>query len=184
NKSNDLLNIFNKVIDISVIQSKKLSLINTEFSPKIMLEEIYNNYIQKIPSQESNAELHLDIDIDSYDFTIYSDPIRLKQILSYLLNNAIKYTEQGSINFGYRKKENHLEFFVKDTGIGIPDDQLSNLFTRFKKIERDKEKLYRGTGLGLSISKDLIELMGGRIFVESKTGVGTTFYFTIPISIK
>lgn len=184
NKSNDLLNIFNKVIDISVIQSKKLSLINTEFSPKIMLEEIYNNYIQKIPSQESNAELRLDIDIDSYDFTIYSDPIRLKQILSYLLNNAIKYTERGSINFGYRKKEKHLEFFVKDTGIGIPDDQLSNLFTRFKKIERDKEKLYRGTGLGLSISKDLIELMGGRIYVESKTGVGTNFYFTIPISIK
>ena len=101
--------------------------------------------------------------------------------MGYLISNAIKYTDSGRVDFGYHKKDNKLDFFVKDTGIGIPKDKRFSLFNQFGKLEHTKEKVYRGTGLGLTISKDLIKLMGGRIWVESEEGKGTSFYFTILI---
>ena len=109
------------------------------------------------------------------------DPVRLKQVLYNLLSNAIKFTHDGYINFGYRLVEKSmLEFWVKDTGVGIPAEQLSSMFERFRQAEHSDHKRYGGTGLGLSISKNLCQLMGGDMYAESIEGEGSTFYFTIP----
>lgn len=109
------------------------------------------------------------------------DATRLRQVLTNLIGNAVKFTTNGYVEFGYYLKHNYLEFFVKDTGIGIPIDKKEKVFDRFYQIENpNKELLTRGTGLGLAISKALVNLMGGNIWVESEEFVGSTFFFTIP----
>ncbi|MDA3780064.1 MAG: response regulator, partial [Bacteroidales bacterium] len=118
------------------------------------------------------------------DIAIYTDKHRFRQIMQYFLNNAFKYTNEGEISFGYKKinvgGRKLLKFFVKDTGIGIDQKYISNIFNRFYKLDNNKEKLYRGTGLGLAISKKLAEIIGGEIEVESTIDVGSTFFLTIP----
>jgi len=105
----------------------------------------------------------------------------LEQILRNLISNAIKFTPEGRIEVGCRKEKELNTFWVKDTGIGIHADHQQVIFDRFMKIENDKQHLYRGTGIGLFISKQLVEMFGGKIWVESELGIGSTFYFTIPV---
>jgi signal transduction histidine kinase len=117
------------------------------------------------------------------------DPYRLKQIFNNLLDNAIKFTDKGIIEFGYEinnktNEDQPVSFFVSDTGIGINKKQKEFIFQRFTKIENNKEKLYRGAGLGLTICKNLVELMGGRIWVDSIPHEGSTFYFNLPVNKK
>jgi signal transduction histidine kinase len=114
-------------------------------------------------------------------FQISTDGIRVKQVLSNLLVNALKFTEQGAIKFGIEKQPNALLFYVADTGIGIDSKHYNKIFDHFHKIEQPDHKLYSGTGIGLSICKNLVELLGGKIWVESTLGKGSTFYFTIPL---
>jgi CheY-like chemotaxis protein len=104
-----------------------------------------------------------------------------RKIISHLLNNAIKFTEKGSINYGFLIHAGELEFFVKDTGIGIGKESINNIFDRFVKEDRGQSILAEGSGLGLSIAKGMIEINGGNIRVESEMGVGSCFYFTIPL---
>ncbi len=114
-----------------------------------------------------------------------TDPIRLQQILSNLIDNALKFTEKGFVEYGCSfsdKNDQKLTFYVKDTGIGLSPDQQGQIFNRFNKIEEDKRKLYRGAGLGLSISKNLVELLGGKLWVESEKDKGSAFYFTLPFT--
>jgi signal transduction histidine kinase len=111
---------------------------------------------------------------------ILTDPYRLEQILSHLLDNALKFTESGSIHFGYVIEDSNVKFFVKDSGIGLTGKQQDQLFIRFTKTAISDEKLYQGVGLGLSICKGLVEKLGGKIWVESECNVGSTFYFTVP----
>lgn len=111
---------------------------------------------------------------------IFTDKQRLTQILNNLLSNAFKFTSKGEINFGYRKAENNLEFFVKDTGLGIPESMYQAVFERFRQAENPEFQPNHGTGLGLSISQKLVELLGGKIYLESMEEKGTTFYFTVP----
>jgi CheY-like chemotaxis protein len=113
---------------------------------------------------------------------IINDPIRFRQIFTNLINNAIKYTDTGHILFGYQTIENEVRFYVSDTGIGIAPENHTNIFNHFYKVEKDNDRLYRGTGIGLAICKKLVELMGGRIWVESTPSVGSTFYFTLPLN--
>ena len=101
-------------------------------------------------------------------------------MLTNIINNALKFTEKGQISFGYKLKQNELEFFIVDSGIGIPEKFISNIFNRFQKADDPLEKLYEGLGLGLSISKGNIDLLKGKIWVDSSPGKGSTFYFTIP----
>jgi CheY-like chemotaxis protein len=105
----------------------------------------------------------------------------VNQILTNLLNNAIKFTEKGSIKFGYNLVNNNIQFFVKDTGIGISKDLHEKMFERFRQAELSVTREYEGAGLGLSISKAYVELLGGKIWVNSAPGEGSTFYFTIPL---
>lgn len=179
--SNDLLNLFEKLIDISVLHSKKIELIKENIYPNKILDEIYVNYHKKISSIEKDLKLKHNKDILLENFHFYNDRARLKQVISYLMNNAIKYTEQGNIEFGCHKKDSEMLFYVKDTGVGIPANKITSLFNHFGKLEHENEKLYRGTGLGLTISKELVNLMGGKIWVESEVNRGSSFYFTLPL---
>ena len=101
-----------------------------------------------------------------------------------LINNATKFTEQGTIEAGYYLNKNEeVIFYVKDTGIGMSKEQLNKIFKRFTTLESEREKFYRGAGLGLYISKRIIELLGGKIWVESEVNVGSSFYFSIPYNV-
>jgi CheY-like chemotaxis protein len=118
--------------------------------------------------------------LSANDVIIKTDKEKLYAILTNLVKNAIKFTEEGSIEFGYAKKGKFIEFFVKDTGVGISQEQKKLIFERFRQGSESLSRNYEGAGLGLSISKAYVELLGGNIWVESITGKGSTFYFTIP----
>ena len=113
-----------------------------------------------------------------------SDEFRFNQIFSHLLSNAFKYTHNGFIEFGFDiNQQEEPIFYVRDTGIGIPEDKTDTIFNHFIKIE-DRTKLYRGTGIGLTITKKLVNLLGGEIWVESNLGIGSIFYFTLPEKVS
>jgi CheY-like chemotaxis protein len=112
--------------------------------------------------------------------TIITDATKLTQILSNLIGNALKFTQQGYVHFGYTVKDNFLEFYVEDSGIGIPLDMQDVIFNRFRQVETLDARKFGGSGLGLSISKAYIEMLGGKIWITSELGKGSTFYFTIP----
>jgi signal transduction histidine kinase len=116
------------------------------------------------------------------DSNIITDSTKLIQILSNLINNAVKFTKHGEIKFGYNLKEPFLEFFVRDSGIGIPEEYHSRIFDRFFQVDSAISREFSGTGLGLSICKGYVELLGGTIRVESESGKGTLFVFTIPFN--
>jgi signal transduction histidine kinase len=111
---------------------------------------------------------------------IYTDKEKVYAVLTNLIKNAIKFTEQGSITFGYLIKDEMLEFYVKDTGIGIPEAKQGAVFNRFIQVDNSLSSGYEGSGLGLAISKAYIEMLGGSISVQSEIGKGTTFYFLLP----
>jgi CheY-like chemotaxis protein/anti-sigma regulatory factor (Ser/Thr protein kinase) len=112
---------------------------------------------------------------------VHTDDVRLQQILSNLLDNAVKFTHQGSIRLGCRKyKKNKLLFYVSDTGIGIPKDKQHIVFDSFRQVDESFTRTFEGTGLGLAITRKLVERLGGHIWLESETGRGSTFYFTLP----
>jgi len=113
---------------------------------------------------------------------VTADKERLHQIFNNLISNALKFTSQGYIEIGCRQADMAIEFHVKDTGIGIPADYHQKIFDRFRQVETSLTRKFGGNGLGLAISKNLIELMGGKIWVESEVGKGSTFYFTLPRS--
>jgi signal transduction histidine kinase len=112
---------------------------------------------------------------------VYVDKIRLEQILRNLLSNAVKFTEKGSIEVSCEKSSGYYTFCVKDTGLGILPEQQEIIFDRFIKLDNNKQYLHRGTGIGLFLSKQLVEMFGGKIWVESAVGKGSKFYFTIPV---
>lgn len=103
-------------------------------------------------------------------------------MLNHLISNAVKFTDEGEIEIGYKLENNNLVIFVRDTGIGIPKDKLGTIFTRFTKVNNDKNRLFGGTGIGLTISKGLMKLMGGKIEVESEFGKGSTFWLKINLA--
>jgi CheY-like chemotaxis protein len=113
---------------------------------------------------------------------IIADGTRLRQILSNLIGNAFKFTQKGFVNFGYSLKGEIIEFYVEDSGIGVPPNMLQQIFDRFRQVETDITRIAGGTGLGLAISKALVNKMGGEISVKSELYAGSTFYFTIPYS--
>ena len=174
---NQLLVILNDLIDIAKIEANQLLI---DFNPiKIneLLNELYTLFSAKIARDiVFSCQPGLK---DNFD-TIKTDPVRLKQVLANLISNAIKFTHEGSITFGYTVNNHMLEFFVRDTGIGIAPDQKEMIFQRFMQADVSITRTYGGTGLGLAISRALVELLGGKIWVESTSGIGSCFYFTLP----
>lgn len=183
-----LLQLINDIIDLAKIESGQMKINKTETPVGFVLGEIYSSFLSELKLKDKkNIELKL-VRSDS-NLIITTDQFRLRQIITNLITNAIKFTNQGYIEFGYNIKDNHtLLFYVKDTGIGISNDKLQIIFERFKQV-KDTDIVYGGTGLGLSISKTLVELLGGNIWVESIEETqgtasvhGSTFYFTLPLN--
>jgi PAS domain S-box-containing protein len=177
--SDRLLNTITNYMDISLITSGNMSVHNKDFFPALFLRKIFNNYESVCSNRK--LDLFLDIPGQSDDLSVNSDPEIVQKILSHFLNNAIKFTEKGSIHFGFNRNEERLEFFVKDSGIGIGLDSFNNIFDRFAKEDHGHQNVTEGSGLGLSIAKGMSEIIGGKIRVESELGVGSCFFFTIPI---
>jgi signal transduction histidine kinase/CheY-like chemotaxis protein len=184
--SNQLLHIIDDIIDISKIESGQLKISNKPVRINEIMDEIYSSYFHRIrgdaPGQKK-VTFNLEKGSEKPDFTIVTDDFRLRQIFSNLIGNAIKFTGEGHIKFGYRVKDNrHIEFYVSDSGIGIPANKKELIFDRFGQVDSGRtDQPVSGTGLGLPISKNLVKLMGGEMWVESKVNVGTTFYFTLPL---
>jgi PAS domain S-box-containing protein len=183
--SNQLLNVVNDIIDISKIESGQLKITNHPVRINGVLDEIYSSFFHRIrgdaPGQKKVSFI-LQKGETSPDFTIVVDDSRLSQIFNNLISNAIKFTEEGQISFGYTlENRRYIQFFVRDTGVGIPADKTEMIFDRFGQDFQSKIVHPSGTGLGLSISKSLVQLMGGEMWVDSTVGEGSTFYFTLPL---
>jgi len=177
NSSKTLMKIIDDVLDFSKIEAGKLEINKNNFSLNDILEEIFLTNKNKI-----NLNVKLKITIPPRGIKLLNDEFRFRQIFQNLVNNAAKFTTEGYIEIGYEKKDEFIEFFVKDTGPGIKKDELNKLFGRFSQLNDKKGHL--GHGLGLSISRELVSLMGGKMWVESDYGKGSEFYFTLPNNRK
>ncbi|MBI9055877.1 MAG: response regulator [Bacteroidales bacterium] len=184
NSGNNLLHLIDDIIDISKIEANQLKIIQRDCNLKDTLNEILQSFSEiKKQKEKEKVDIRLNDNTPDEDITIKTDSLRLNQILTNLIGNALKFTEDGFIEFGYEiKNSNELLFYVKDTGLGMDQNKKDLVFDRFTKIEDDSSRLYRGAGLGLAISKSLVELLGGKIWVESSPSIGSTFYFTIPFN--
>jgi len=183
--ANRLSSIINDVMDISKIEAGKLELRNIRFNIKKLLDDAAGYY--KVQAGRKGLDLSCSIDPGLPNFVI-GDPDKLNQILFNLLSNAVKFTETGHIDIEVRivgRDENNasIKFSISDTGIGIPNERIDDIFKDFYQLETIKNKKYSGTGLGLSISKKLIQLMGSNIAVEAEYGKGSTFYFIVAFPV-
>ncbi|MCL2255145.1 MAG: ATP-binding protein, partial [Lachnospiraceae bacterium] len=176
-----LLAIINDILDLSKIQAAKLSLIPVHFLFEPLIDYISSMIIFLI---KDNCKEDLDFHVNmpsEYPECLYGDDVRFRQILINVLGNAVKFTKAGSITLDINFKDEKMLISVTDTGIGIPKKDLPNLFDAFEQVDSQKNRHHQGTGLGLSITKSLVELMGGRISVESAYGEGSTFLIELPV---
>jgi len=178
--ADSLLGLINDILDFSKIESGKIALEHIDFSLRETLSEALKNL--GVRAHKKGLELTVDIYSDIPD-TLTGDPGHLRQIVVNLIGNAIKFTEHGEVNLTVTQEsetdtEIEIHFIVRDTGIGIPQGKTELIFTPFSQADASATRTYGGTGLGLSISKQLVELMGGRIWVESESGKGSLFHFT------
>ena len=176
---NNLLKIINDIIDISKIEAGEITIVKEAVNVKDLIETLSSHFF--ISKGEKSVEFKWKSGLYEEDLFVVADKERLYQIFNNLLSNAKKFTKEGYIEVGYKKQNRFVEFYVKDTGIGIPSKFHDQIFLRFRQVEFSHTKNVGGNGLGLAITKNLIELMGGKIWVESEVGKGTTFFFTIPI---
>ncbi|MBQ4058803.1 MAG: response regulator [Lachnospiraceae bacterium] len=176
-----LLSLINDVLDFSKIEAGKLQIIDGEYDVSALLKDVVSGMEGRL--KEKHLQFQLNID-EMIPVSLYGDEIRIRQILNNLFSNAVKYTEQGSVSFsvkGERKGDIcELQISVKDTGMGIRDEDLEHLFDSFKRLEMKKNRYIEGTGLGLCITKQLVEQMQGSIMVESEYGKGSCFTICIP----
>jgi len=172
----NLLGIINDILDFSKIEAGMMAVEKTPFRLDDVMDNLAN--LVGIKAEEKGLELLFDIAPD-IPAGLIGDPLRLGQVLTNLANNAVKFTERGEIVIGVRRENGSLHFFVRDSGIGLTPEQCGKLFQSFTQADSSTTRKYGGTGLGLVISKRLVELMGGRIWVDSECGIGSTFHFTI-----
>ncbi|MDP2721752.1 MAG: ATP-binding protein [Bacteroidales bacterium] len=177
-----MLNIINDIISISKIESGLMEVNISESNINEQIEYIYTFFKPEIEGK--GIQFIFKNHLPFSKAIIRTDREKLFAILTNLVKNAIKYSEKGTIELGYDKKNEYLEFYVKDSGIGIDSHRQKAIFERFVQADISDEHAYQGAGLGLSISKAYVEMLGGKLWVESKKGIGSTFYFTIPCTIE
>ncbi|MBK9207336.1 MAG: GAF domain-containing sensor histidine kinase [Anaerolineales bacterium] len=178
-----LLHLINDVLDMAKIESGKMNLNIEKFNLQETIEDVTS--ITSTLANEKNLALFIEPDSD-HEVEINADKIRLRQVMINLINNAIKFTEKGEIAIHVAREANNVLISVKDTGIGIPIDQLESVFQEFTQVDTTTTRKAGGTGLGLPISRRLIEMHSGRLWVESSgvDGEGSTFYVFLPIEAK
>jgi signal transduction histidine kinase len=170
-----LLATINDVLDISRIEAGQVVISNSVFDLNELVTELHGFF------KANTTKLDIRISLGSSEpFMVNTDKIKLNQILTNLLGNAIKFTKEGYVELGYSVGIDNFTLFVKDTGIGIPEDKLEAVFDRFVQAHTTSDNEFEGTGLGLSISKLFAEILGGRLWVKSKIGEGSTFFLTLP----
>ncbi len=180
NSGNYLLSLLNDIIDLSKIEAGQIKMYPETVSANSIINEVINSFIAD-NQLSGNKDLTLKLDVDNnWDARLFADPTRLKQIFFNLLGNAVKFTPDGEIKVGYEVGNKIIKFFVSDTGIGISEEDKIKIFERFSQSDRAEARKKGGTGLGLSLTKAFVNLMGGEIWIDSKLGKGSTFYFTIP----
>lgn len=179
-----LLNFIDNLLDISIIESGQIQISKSKCYINQVMDELYASFtIIKKKRDKEFLELRLSKEIQDNDFSIFTDGYRLQQIMMNLLLNAIKFTREGFVEFGYNmlKDSSIIRFYVNDSGVGIPDDKREYIFDRFAQIEHKDIENQSGTGLGLAISRNLTELLGGTLVLESEVGKGTSFSLDFPV---
>lgn len=181
-----LTNLIDDIIDFASIEAGEAKIEKKEFNPHPTLEFLHDHYANEILKlNKDSLILRFDNENSDREMVIETDPVRLKQILSILLDNAIKFTDSGSIDFGFVHSNNkNIEFYVKDTGIGIDSKYGDLIFERFRQVEEYATRNYGGTGIGLSVAKSLVNMLDGKIWFESTPGVGSTFFVSLPCNGK
>jgi PAS domain S-box-containing protein len=176
--TNQLLSIVNDIIEISNIEAGLLKVTSGEVSLNKLIDKLYRE--NKSAATNKGLEFIPENGLPDKSAIVLTDRAKLIQVLSNLLSNAFKFTFTGQVSFGYTLKNDYIEFHVRDTGIGISEDEFTKIFERFYQVEHSAARQFEGTGLGLSISKAYVKLLGGEIRLNSEPGKGSTFYFTIP----
>jgi PAS domain S-box-containing protein len=178
-----MLNIISEIVDIAMIESCQIVLDIKLVEINEQIDLVYDFF--QLEAEEKGLKLFTHTDSELNESILKTDKDKLQTILINLMKNAIKYTETGSVEFGYTidvsGSSSFFEFFVKDTGIGIPKDRLEAIFHSFVQADISDKMAKQGAGLGLTITKSFVEILGGRIWLESEEGKGTTFYFTLPV---
>lgn len=173
-----MLNMINDIVSISKIESGTMEIHLKETNINNQLQFVYD--VLRLDAEKKNLQLSLNCEITEKEVIIKTDSDKFYGILSNLVKNAIKYTDSGTIEFGYTDKGKEFEFYVKDTGIGIPKEKQEAIFERFIQADIEDKMARQGAGLGLAISRAYVAMLGGKIWVESKIDEGSIFYFTIP----
>lgn len=175
-----LVKLIEDLIDTSKIESGNLQLHPSKINIKQFLyglnEPILDNLARK---NKPEIEVVIDDPEPGADFVI-ADPVRLQQVLWHIMDNAVKFTREGAINYGCRENSDHVIFYVSDSGIGISDEHKELVFEKFRQLDESAKRKYGGTGLGLYYARKIAEMMGGKLWFESKAGGGSVFYFMIP----
>jgi PAS domain S-box-containing protein len=178
NSGKRLMAMLDDIIDISRIETGKMEILKEPVKVNQLLDDLYEFFNSQYYG--SRLEFALEKSLSDLESIVLTDKLRLNQILNNLLSNAFKFTTRGFIRFGYKQKGEELEFFVEDSGIGIPVEAQQLIFDRFQQANQNITRKYGGTGLGLAISRKLTELLGGKIWLSSEPGKGSIFYFTLP----
>lgn len=175
---NRLLSLIDDIVDLSKMESGQIQVDKHSILLGGLLDSVHRIHLKQ--ANKKGLKLVFNRSGLENEISITSDRARLTQILNKLLGNAIKFTERGSIELGLHLLENSIQFYVKDTGIGIDSKFHTRIFERFWQVDSGLKRKYEGSGIGLTVAKNLVELLGGNIGLDSKVGVGSTFYFTIP----
>ncbi|MEM6724865.1 MAG: ATP-binding protein [Bacteroidota bacterium] len=176
----NLLIILNDILDLSKIEVGKLHVVTDPMSPREVMEDVYT--ILKVKADAKGLQFEYQID-EQVPAIMIGDPVRLNQVLTNLVDNAIKFTDQGLVMVSISNTGQHIRYRIQDSGMGIPKDKMDLIFAAFVQADHSVSKTHAGTGLGLSISKQLVHLMDGRIWAESSPGKGSSFYVELPLRL-
>ena len=180
-KGKTLTRLINDIIDFNKIEKGELTVVQSNFNLNKVLKEIFHFYLNELVIlNKDSVELKLDIPDEAESFTLFTDEGRLGQVLENLIDNALKFTERGTIQFGYTVDDNFLNLYVRDTGIGIDPKMQEMIFERYRQL--DTFQTQGSTGLGLKITKEIVTLLNGEISVDSELGVGTIFKVKLPLN--
>jgi PAS domain S-box-containing protein len=179
---NQLLDIITDIVNASTLEAGQEKIFPGDVNINAVLRTLYVQF--EDIAIKKNLQFQVRYGLQDYDADIQTDHVKFVEVITNLLNNALKFTKTGSVSFGYALKDNFLEFYVEDTGIGISSDMLHIIFDRFRQAEINDIPEFGGTGLGLSLSKGYVAMLGGEIWVVSQPDKGSTFFFTIPYTKK
>jgi signal transduction histidine kinase len=180
--SNHLMGLIEDILDTAKLESGQINIQKRPSDIRAMLNEVYLSFLEsRKAAEKEHIDLIMQLPPDGISLEHQTDPVRFRQVFNNLLENALKFTEEGEIRFGCQRQndEGHWVFFVADSGIGIPLEKQDMIFERFLQVDNSHTRRYGGSGLGLSICRALVALMGGNIWLDSTPGKGSTFYFTI-----